>query len=112
MLFRSIGHSDWVRDVSWAPPILPNVNTVASCSEDRTVLIWTQKGQNEEWKASLLHTFDGPVWRVSWSTKTGHILAVSSGDSDVSLWKKGIDGKWYQMESMQEEVTADAVQEG
>lgn len=82
-----------------APPILPNVNTVASCSEDRSVLIWTQKGLNEEWKATLLHTFDTPVWRVSWSIKTGHILAVSSGDSNVTLWKKGVDGKWYQMDS-------------
>jgi len=107
---KDIGHSDWVRDVAWAPPILPNVNTVASCSEDRTVLIWTQNGQNQEWKASLLHTFDGPVWRLSWSTKTGHILAVSSGDSNVTLWKKGIDGKWYQMESIEETATEDVVQ--
>ena len=109
---KDISHSDWVRDVAWAPPILPNVNMVASCSEDRSVLIWTQNGLNQEWKATLLHTFDAPVWRVSWSTKTGHILAVSSGDSNVTLWKKGIDGKWYQMESMQEETTTDVAQEG
>mmetsp|Transcript_6123 Transcript_6123/g.12626 ORF Transcript_6123/g.12626 Transcript_6123/m.12626 type:complete len:333 (+) Transcript_6123:136-1134(+) len=107
---KSVGHSDWVRDVAWAPPIIPNVNMVASCSEDRTVLIWTQKGLGQEWKATPLHTFDGPVWRLSWSTKTGHILAVSSGDSDVSLWKKGIDGKWYQMESIEEKASEDVVQ--
>lgn len=106
---KAIGHSDWVRDVAWAPPIIPNVNMVASCSEDRTVLIWTQKGQSQEWEATPLHTFGGPVWRLSWSTKTGHILAVSSGDSDVSLWKKGIDGKWYQMESIEEKVGEDVV---
>lgn len=107
---KSVGHSDWVRDVAWAPPIIPNVNMVASCSEDRTVLIWTQNGLKQEWKATPLHTFDGPVWRLSWSTKTGHILAVSSGDSDVSLWKKGIDGKWYQMESIEEKASEDVVQ--
>jgi protein transport protein SEC13 len=101
---KDLGHSDWIRDVAWAPTIVPNVNMVASCSEDRTVLIWTQNGKNEEWKASLLHTFEAPVWRVSWSV-TGHVLAVSSGDSTVALWKKGIDGKWYQMESVQEEST-------
>eukprot|EP00980_Cylindrotheca_fusiformis_P019073 scaffold6433_cov125-Cylindrotheca_fusiformis.AAC.15 len=92
-------HSDWVRDVAWAPSILPNVNVVASCSEDRTVLIWTQNGQHEEWKAILLHTFDSPVWKVSWSV-TGHMLAVSSGDNDVSLWKAGIDGTWSKMDTM------------
>ncbi|KAL3910209.1 MAG: hypothetical protein SGILL_007784 [Bacillariaceae sp.] len=100
---KDVEHSDWVRDVSWAPAIMPNVNMIASCSEDRSVLIWTQNGANEEWKATLLHTFDAPVWRVSWSV-TGHILAVSSGDSDVALWKKGIDGKWYQMEATDEAV--------
>ncbi len=107
---KSVGHSDWVRDVAWAPPIIPNVNMVASCSEDRTVLIWTQNGLGQEWKATPLHTFDGPVWRLSWSTKTGHILAVSSGDSDVSLWKKGIGGEWNQMESIEEKASEDVVQ--
>jgi protein transport protein SEC13 len=96
---KDVCHSDWVRDVAWAPCILPNVNVVASCSEDRTVLVWTQNGQNEEWKATLLHTFDSPVWRVSWSV-TGHMLAVSSGDSNVTLWKAGIDGTWSQMETV------------
>jgi len=103
-------HSDWVRDVAWAPPIIPNLNMVASCSEDRTVLIWTQKELNQEWKATPLHTFDGPVWRLSWSIKTGHILAVSSGDSNVSLWKKGIDSKWYQMGSIEENASENVVQ--
>jgi protein transport protein SEC13 len=100
---KDITHNDWVRDVAWAPSILPNVNVVASCSEDRTVLIWTQNGRNEEWKATLLNTFDSPVWRVSWSV-TGHMLAVSSGDNDVTLWKAGIDGTWTQMESVEDGV--------
>jgi len=98
---KDLCHSDWVRDVAWAPPLLPNVNMAASCSEDRTVLIWTQNGLNEEWKAILLHTFDSPVWRVSWSV-TGHMLAVSSGDNDVSLWKAGVDGSWSQMSTVED----------
>jgi len=108
---KDVSHNDWVRDVAWAPPILPNVNMVASCSEDRSVLIWTQHGLNEEWKATLLHTFDAPVWRVSWSTQTGHILAVSSGDSNVTLWNKGLDNKWHQMESIEDEPLTDAAQQ-
>jgi len=107
---KDFGHSDWVRDVAWAPPIIPNVNMVASCSEDHTVLIWTQNGPKQEWKASKLHTFNEPVWRLSWSSKTGHILAISSGNSDVSLWKKGVDSKWYQMDSIMEKSTEDLAQ--
>lgn len=102
---KELSHSDWVRDVAWAPSILPNVNVVASCSEDRRVIIWTQNGRDAEWKPNLLHTFDSPVWRLSWSV-TGHILAVSSGDSDVTLWKSGLDGVWTQMETKFEDEAA------
>jgi len=94
-------HTDWVRDVAWAPSLLPNQNMVASCSEDRTVLIWKQSGPGEAWKPTVLHRFDAPVWRVSWSV-TGHLLAVSSGDSDVTLWKAGLDAKWTQMSSVED----------
>eukprot|EP00521_Asterionellopsis_glacialis_P007966 CAMPEP_0195281164 /NCGR_PEP_ID=MMETSP0707-20130614/597_1 /TAXON_ID=33640 /ORGANISM="Asterionellopsis glacialis, Strain CCMP134" /LENGTH=347 /DNA_ID=CAMNT_0040340023 /DNA_START=106 /DNA_END=1149 /DNA_ORIENTATION=- len=100
-----VSHTDWVRDVAWAPCILPNVNVVASCSEDRRVIIWTQtNGAGQEWKPTLLHTFDSPVWRLSWSV-TGHMLAVSSGDNDVTLWKSGLDGVWTQMDTTVEEST-------
>jgi protein transport protein SEC13 len=90
------GHTDWVRDVAWAPNLVPFHNTVASGSEDCTVLIWRQSEKDGPWTPSLLHKFDNPVWRVSWSI-TGHLLAVSSGDSSVTLWKEGLDGQWNQV---------------
>jgi protein transport protein SEC13 len=119
----SLQHTDWVRDVAWAPLTLPNHNTVASCSEDGTVLIWTQKivesggattaddvpttaASLYPWKATLLHRFDEPVWRVSWSV-TGHLLAVSSGDSNVTLWKKATvqnENKWVQVDMQMQHV--------
>ena len=108
---KELSHSDWVRDVAWAPSILPNVNVVASCSEDRTVLIWKQNGKNETWKPTLLHTFDAPVWRVSWSV-TGHMLAVSSGDNDVTLWKAKLDGSWTQMSTVEDTLTGQEQQQG
>ena len=106
-----VKHKDWVRDVAWAPNVIPGRSVLASCSEDRTVIIWKQGGEEgssldgdetkEEdedlaWTPTVLHTFDDPVWRVSWSI-TGNILAVSSGDSNVSLWKEGLDGSWTQV---------------
>lgn len=100
-----VSHKDWVRDVAWAPVLLPNQNMVASCSEDGSVIVWMQvppaddNAQQEsvsQWKPTLLHKFDTPVWRVSWSV-TGHLLAVSAGDSDVTLWKAGLDGAWSQV---------------
>jgi len=106
----ALAHTDWVRDVAWAPCLLPNENMLASCSEDRSVLIWKQEGADSEWQAELLHTFDDPVWRVSWSV-TGHMLAVSSGDSTVTLWKAGLDGKWTQVETTLEDANEPATQQ-
>lgn len=59
------GHTDWVRDVAWSPSVLSK-SYIASASQDKTVIIWTQEG-NEPWKKKLLKTdkFADVVWRVS-----------------------------------------------
>lgn len=102
----TLQHTDWVRDVAWAPSLLPNHNVVASCSEDGQVLVWELK--DNIWIPTLVHKFDVPVWRVSWST-TGYMLAVSSGDSDVSLWKAASDGTtWVKMNTETTEQPAEA----
>lgn len=85
-------HSDWVRDVAWAPSIGLPRSTIASCSQDRRVIIWTSD-DNINWNPSVLHTFDDVVWNVSWSL-SGNILAVSGGDNKVSLWRENIEGQW------------------
>lgn len=89
----NVVHTDWVRDVAWAPGSGLPENIIASCSEDKQVFIWTQSEEHGPWESVLLHTFDAPVWRVSWSV-TGNVLAVSSGDHKVSLWKETLDKKW------------------
>jgi hypothetical protein len=33
------------------------------------------------------------IWRVSWSV-TGNLLAVSSGENTVTLWKESLDHEW------------------
>jgi len=92
-------HTDWVRDVAWAPNSAMPYNIIASCSEDRTVYIWRNKDASSEWTSTLLKTFDAPVWRVSWST-SGNVLAVSSGDHKVTLWKQSIDESWIQISNL------------
>jgi len=92
-------HEDWVRDVAWAPNTGMLCNTIASCSEDGTVYMHTQRAARGKWSSTKLHSFDAPVWRVSWSV-TGNLLAVSAGDSDVTLWKENLDGKWKQISTV------------
>lgn len=94
-------HTDWVRDVSWAPNTGLPYNTIASCSEDRTVLIWKQTDSDKVWVPTVMHQFEAPVWRVSWSV-TGNVLAVSSGDHKVTLWKHTVDETWTQISSVEE----------
>lgn len=88
------GHSDWVRDVSWSPSTLLR-NYIASGSQDRKVLIWTQDPKSKKWEKTELRSqpFPDIVWRLSWSL-SGNILAVSGGDNKVTLWKEGQLGKW------------------
>lgn len=87
------GHSDWVRDVAWAPSIGLGKSIIASCSHDCRVMIWTNDGLSSTWSCKVLPKFNDVVWHVSWSI-TGNILAVSGGDNKVSLWKETLEGQW------------------
>jgi len=82
-------HQDWVRDVAWSPNMGSTASVIASCSQDKTVIIWTQEDSSKGWEPRPLHTFSEVVWRVSWSL-TGNILAVSSADNKVTLWKESL----------------------
>ncbi|KAJ3638041.1 hypothetical protein MTP99_001450 [Tenebrio molitor] len=85
-------HSDWVRDVAWAPSVGLHHHTIASCSQDRRVIIWTSD-DGTNWNSTVIQTFDDVVWNVSWSLN-GNILAVSGGDNKITLWKQNLQGNW------------------
>jgi len=104
------GHSDWVRDVSWAPNIGLPYSTISSCGQDGLVLMWTQgEAVNSPWTKTPLtkEPFKAPVWRVSWSV-TGSILAVSSGDNQVTLWKEALDHQWHCLSQLSAAGDSDA----
>jgi len=86
-------HDNWVRDVAWSPiPSSTSHSVVASCSEDKSVIIW--KEQKREWSVAEKIQFESKVWSVSWS-ELGNILAVAMGENTVQLFKEGNDGKWH-----------------
>ncbi|KAF1956168.1 WD40 repeat-like protein [Byssothecium circinans] len=84
------GHTDWVRDVAWSPTVLSK-SYIASASQDKTVRIWTSSDL-QNWKSTVLNV-EFAAWRVSWSL-SGNVLAVSTGDNRVSLWKERLSGGW------------------
>jgi len=93
-------HQDWVRDVAWAPS-LGLAPLIASCSQDKKVIVWTQDVAGSTWSQKEIQ-FSCVVWRVSWSV-TGNVLAVSGGDSQVSLWKENLMGDWEQIGQLSED---------
>lgn len=96
------GHSDWIRDVSWCPCDLLPYKMFATCSQDRTVLLWKSLDSGATWRSSLLSKapFPGPVWKVSWST-AGNLLACSYGENRVSIWKQCSDDSWEHVQHLE-----------
>jgi protein transport protein SEC13 len=102
------GHSDWVRDVAWAPNLGMPRNTIASAGQDGKVLVWTQSEPAGAWTSTQVVDLRGtPVWRVSWSA-FGNVLAVADGSNNVTLWKEATDGKWVQLAEAPEPGTGTA----
>ncbi|XP_073138116.1 protein transport protein SEC13 homolog B-like [Henckelia pumila] len=89
-------HSDWVRDVAWAPNLGLPKSTIASASQDGTVVIWTVAKEGDQWQGKLMMDFKMPVWRVSWSL-TGNLLAVAAGDNNITLWNEAVGGEWQEV---------------
>lgn len=94
------GHTDWVRDVAWSPTVLQK-SYIASASQDKTVRIWTADSlapATSGWSSKVL-TFDDAVWRVSWSL-SGNVLAVSTANNKISMWKENLKGEWECVKNM------------
>ncbi|KAI8874479.1 WD40 repeat-like protein [Ramicandelaber brevisporus] len=93
-------HTNWVRDVAFAPDFGFPKQYLATCGQDRQVYIWSKDaGSNQkEWNPKPLkgEAFKDVVWRLSWSP-SGNVLAVSSGDGTVSLWKESLAGEWEEI---------------
>lgn len=104
-------HTDWIRDVAWAPNIGLPEEQIATCSTDRSVIIWSRSlsdNDNDEpsqnkWKPTPLpHNFEDVISHVSWSL-TGGVLACSGGVNHVSLWKQDLSGQWQKINDLSQE---------
>jgi protein transport protein SEC13 len=120
------GEAVWVRDVAWCPmegvggggeggegaaaaaaaaAAMPPLLLAAATDAGVVHLFRTKGGSSSstggastlEWEAPItLPKFNSTVWRVSWSA-TGRLLAVSSGDNTVTLWKEDVSRTWQQV---------------
>jgi len=98
------GHADWVRDVAWSPNVGLPYSTIASCSQEGLVIMWVQSDRKTWSKEEIRDPIfqNTSIWRVSWST-AGNILAVSSGDNTVTLWKENLEHQWKCISNLSEQ---------
>jgi len=98
-------NGQWVRDVAWATNIGLPYSTIASGDQSGTVCIFTKDfsngASNGPWRCRKLPPFSETIWKLSWSV-TGNILAVSSGENKVTLWKESLeqDGEWKEVSNL------------
>ncbi len=55
----------------------------------------------DDWTCTTLPPFEHVAWRVSWS-QSGNVLAVSTGDNRISLWKEKLVGGWELIQTVDE----------
>jgi protein transport protein SEC13 len=94
-------HGEWVRDVSWAPNTGMPCNTLASCSEDKQVIIWTQSKPGDAWTPQRLCAgFDAPVWRVRYGN-CSYSLPLNEAFSSLLLFIPQLEFLWKCAGSLQ-----------
>jgi len=91
-------HEDWVQDVIFRPNDGIS-NLAASCSQDKTILIWGMDPNTAMWKPTKKVQLADKVWRLSFST-TGSMLLASHGENTSTILKENLSGEWEIVEDV------------
>lgn len=93
------GHTDWVRDVAWCP--CESASVIASGSWDKTVIIYSQEMEGQQWRQVSRLTLPSKVQSLSWC-ESGSILGVSCGEDETHLYKETYDGSFEEVGKVNE----------
>lgn len=93
-----VGHSAWVRDVSWRPNCGIPTNMIVSVGDDQHVIFWKQAHEQQKWEVVCRHKMESAPCKVSWSV-TGSIACISF-KNDAVVFKEALDGQWQVVTSL------------
>jgi WD40 repeat protein len=86
-----------VSDIAWAPVMGRSYHLIAVAARHSSCKIFklVQNGGRFEVQSSCVLTSpdNSDIWRLSWNA-TGTVLACTSQSGRVSFWRKGFDGNW------------------
>ncbi|ORX82309.1 WD40 repeat-like protein [Basidiobolus meristosporus CBS 931.73] len=88
------GHTDRAWQISWHP----NGSCLASCSGDKTVIIWEPSdlnGENPNWhRQGVLDGFHERTVRTVAYSPSGRVVATGSFDGTTGVWEKDTSGDY------------------
>ncbi|OAF66135.1 TPR repeat protein 27 [Intoshia linei] len=81
------GHTGAVWEVAWSHPRSWHDVMLASCSQDKTVIIWKQDEQNASWMTyHVINQHSASVNSIVWGPPNiGLVLACASSDGSISI---------------------------
>ncbi|GAW83683.1 protein transport protein SEC13 [Plasmodium gonderi] len=89
-------HKSAIKDIAWKPNINNSTNIIASCSDEKIVILWVEDASNNQWKNGQIIKVQHKISKISWSPN-GTILAVACTDENAYLFREGMDGQWEEI---------------
>ncbi|CAD2105318.1 protein transport protein SEC13, putative [Plasmodium vinckei lentum] len=89
-------HNSLIKDVAWRPNLNDSTNMIASCSEEKIVILWIEDTSNNRWKNGQIIKLEHKVHKISWSPN-GTILAIACSNENSYLYKENMEGVWEEI---------------
>ncbi|SOV16954.1 protein transport protein SEC13 [Plasmodium sp. gorilla clade G2] len=95
-------HKSSIKDVAWKPNLNNSPNIIASCSEEKIVILWIEDVTNNVWRNGQVIKVNHNIHKLSWSPN-GTILAIACSDDNAYLYKENLEGIWVEVCNLSEE---------